>query len=515
MKKIFYLVFLIILCFLFNIEINAEEIDCVYYSFSSESKKTFSISGECPVVVNGIGQKVNLSKTKLEETDGFYLLEGYTLSTGFERKKYDSHFYFAQTNYKLETKDVFGNKKTIDFIFFFYEKGKLELFNSENVTANNRLVWENFLTTDKQQFYPPKKLNVGQKYENNSLGYLSILLDGKTDIVSGLTYNDANIESNFVIYKDKLDSNDHKVLQNENYCGTFDFSAKLYDDGSAVFSKGNKSTSIKTNTLPDYIYVKFDFDEQKYYISYDEKIDEGWHKLYKCDVQSSDESNEDFDMLDGTQFKNLLGALKSPLGVLAPQALKFTLTIDGNKLATLESDIAANDKLCSGNDCSSNALGYTEQGLKSIVQYCNILYEKYPSYKNEQNIQKRMDECSDFYQFYGKLIANGIVQDFSQGCEIFSTQLKEKLVWILNLIKIAGPILALGLGTLDFVKVLANGDADKEMKNAFKRFMIRLGAAALLFIIPLILAFLLDVFLGNKDGYDPDNPFCVYIDWNE
>ncbi len=225
-------------------------------------------------------------------------------------------------------------------------------------------------------------------------------------------------------------------------------------------------------------------------------------------------------ILDGTQFKNLLGSLRPPLETLSKEklgdsfnVLALPLTIDG-KSATLN-DVTANDKLCSGNDCSSNALGYTEQGLKNVVQYCNILYEKYPSYKNEQNIQKRMDECSDFYQFYGELIANGIVEDFSQGCAIFSTKLKEKLVWILDIIKIAGPILALGLGTLDFVKVLANGDADKEMKTAFKRFMTRLGAAALLFIIPLILAFLLDVFLGNKDGYDPDNPFCVYIDWNE
>lgn len=512
MKKIFYLVFSAIFLIICVNIINAEEKECTYYSFSSKSKKTFSFSGECPVVVNGIGQKVDLSKTKLEETDGFYLLEGYTLSTGSGRKPYDdSHFYFAQINYKMEQVKIGVENKIINFIFF-YDRGELKLSNSENVTIANRLVWENFLTDDRKQFYSPIKLKVGLKYENSSLGYMEMVLENDSFRIPGMSTEYVNLESSFAIYKDEID---RKVLQSENYCGQGSFSptfsAKLYDDGSAEFFNDSSGTIINANILPDYIYAKHDSGD-KYLISYDE-ID-GWDKYYKCDVQGSDESNEDFEILDGTKFKELLGALNPPLKILAPQALNYNLIIDGQS-ATLN-DVTPNDNVCNETSCSLDALGFTEKAIKDIRQYCVVLNNRADELDDDPvNFKKRKDECNGFNEFYGKLIANGIVHDLSEGCSILSDDLKNKLVWILDIIKIAGPILALGLGTLDFIKVLANGDADKEMKNAFKRFMIRLGAAALLFIIPLILAFLLDVFLGNQDGYNSDNPFCVEIDWNE
>ena len=225
------------------------------------------------------------------------------------------------------------------------------------------------------------------------------------------------------------------------------------------------------------------------------------------------EEESDNPYIDSKKFKQLLGALKNPLKLLSEQALSYPITIDGSE-SNLNA-IDANDNLCSDDECNNNATYYTEQAVINIRQYCNVLYEKYPSYKKVENIDDRMNECISFNKFYNRLVDEGIIRDLLQGCDILSDALKEKILWILNIIKIAGPLLALGLGTLDFIKVLANGDADKEMKTAFKRFSIRLGAAALLFIIPLILAFLLDMFLGNQDGYNSDNPFCVEIDWDE
>ncbi len=185
--------------------------------------------------------------------------------------------------------------------------------------------------------------------------------------------------------------------------------------------------------------------------------------------------------------------------------------------------ITNNDSYISFDDCTNGTYNddmdllnhYTTNSLKDVRNVCNEVYAAYGLNHNNSQLKSRKEECENFNKFYQKLIEYGIVNDMSEGCSILSDDLKDKLVWVLNIIKIAGPILALGLGTLDFIKVLATGDADKEMKTAFKRFLIRLGAAALLFIIPLILAFLLDIFLGNQDGYDSDNPFCVNIDWNE
>ena len=68
------------------------------------------------------------------------------------------------------------------------------------------------------------------------------------------------------------------------------------------------------------------------------------------------------------------------------------------------------------------------------------------------------------------------------------------LVWasnILRWIKYILPVVVIVFGILDFIKAIS-ADKDDEMKKAQKRFIIRLIAAALVFIIPLILEFVLD-----------------------
>ena len=63
------------------------------------------------------------------------------------------------------------------------------------------------------------------------------------------------------------------------------------------------------------------------------------------------------------------------------------------------------------------------------------------------------------------------------------------------------PVAVIVLGILDFIKAIAT-DKDDEMKKAQKRFIIRLIAAALIFIIPFIIEFVLDKmgFIANGCG---------------
>ena len=207
--------------------------------------------------------------------------------------------------------------------------------------------------------------------------------------------------------------------------------------------------------------------------------------------------------------------MKNPLVIGNKNFSNLKLTINGNENATLN-DVEVNNNLCQGNECLANNEYYIEQGLSNIVEYCNILYENYPNYKTHQdNLRLRMNECISFQNFYQEGVKNNVFADYTDNCGILSEDMRDKLTWILDIIKIAGPILAVGLGTLDFVKVVASGDADKEMKSAFKRFGTRIVAAVLLFLIPVILAFLMDTFLGNQDGYDSNNPFCGMVDWSE
>lgn len=64
---------------------------------------------------------------------------------------------------------------------------------------------------------------------------------------------------------------------------------------------------------------------------------------------------------------------------------------------------------------------------------------------------------------------------------------------ILNYVKIIGPIIVIVLSTIDFVKVVVTGD-DKEMGKAQNKLFMRLILCLLLFFIPTLVSFLLNMF---------------------
>ncbi|MBQ6324037.1 MAG: hypothetical protein IJI22_04295 [Bacilli bacterium] len=69
---------------------------------------------------------------------------------------------------------------------------------------------------------------------------------------------------------------------------------------------------------------------------------------------------------------------------------------------------------------------------------------------------------------------------------------------ILNYIKIIGPILIVVLSSVDFSKVIINGD-EKAMNGALKNLGLRLIFAILLFFIPVIVNFILGIFGLTSD----------------
>lgn len=231
-------------------------------------------------------------------------------------------------------------------------------------------------------------------------------------------------------------------------------------------------------------------------------------------IQTGDEIAESMSIIDGTQYRTLMCRIKSYLTSKGVDISRLPAIDDkGTKL----SDLTDCNNVCASGACRGNEEYLLEQGLKNTLYYCNnVIYTSFNKYLNlgmESEIRDRMEECISFNYFYAEGVRNNIFADYRNDCKILSDELGDKLIDFLDIIKIAGPLLALGLGTLDFVRTVASGDADKEMKNSFKRFSTRLIAAALLFLVPLILAFLMDMFLGNQDGYNSDNPFCSIVDW--
>ena len=77
------------------------------------------------------------------------------------------------------------------------------------------------------------------------------------------------------------------------------------------------------------------------------------------------------------------------------------------------------------------------------------------------------------------------------------------LVKILNYLKLLGPLMVLVLSSLDFAKAILTSD-DESMKKAQSNLITRLLLAAALFVLPVLIEVLLDVF-----GFTPSD-FCIY-----
>lgn len=104
--------------------------------------------------------------------------------------------------------------------------------------------------------------------------------------------------------------------------------------------------------------------------------------------------------------------------------------------------------------------------------------------------------------------------DVADICERNITDVKcgslgQKIVkWIYKIIRMVRyviPILIIILSILDYIKAIGS-DADDEMKKATGKFFKRLIVAAIIFIIPFILEFILKMF--KLPGLSDTNPFC-------
>ncbi len=507
MKKIFYLIFFAILFFSINISINAASGYCEYsLTRFSEGNGIFTFDKSTDVTV-----RFKVDTSKKNKVDVEWISDFETLKKNQQSYQvYDNSGNLV--NYKLGfdannlyNKIISGNEFSCPNLYGLYtaERFYLELYYDSRVDSTASFVQLNFVGSEKPNNMSEEQLinecgigNIDKDYgipENTTITFKKY--NNRNEVCINY-YRGSSICEDYISGADMVISTEIKSTKK-----TFMFES---DDLDKVF---NNSSCVN-------FWIDNSRSSDGVFIVTTQKPDSGQDS--EMTTEDFEEAQQNQQFIDGTRFKDLLGQLKAPLSNLYSEALNFQLTIDGNPNATLN-DITTSDELCKddNNDCSENARYLTERGLKNVREYCNEIYSQYSKYKNDSDMINRMDECNSFDDFYDRLISEGMVEDLADGCGIITAELAEKLNYFLDIIKIAGPLIALGLGTVDFIKVIANGDADKEMKNAFKKFMIRLGAAALLFIIPIIIAFLLDIFMKPNSGYESDNPFCNVIDWDE
>lgn len=155
---------------------------------------------------------------------------------------------------------------------------------------------------------------------------------------------------------------------------------------------------------------------------------------------------------------------------------------------------------CGENDenCKRNNLEIIKPSEDKLKQYCKSIISNQDYYLTDEDEEKKdvndcMKECLDLSKNIYTLRKQAGLDVNGTGACGFSDRL---LAWIYNIIKWIKyiiPSIVIVLGILDFIKAIAS-DKDDEMKKAQGRFIKRLIAAALIFIVPFIIEYILDVF---------------------
>ena len=380
------------------------------------------------------------------------------------------------TEYKqsyLETNKENGNCPTMPFTFsdytysFTVDAGDSSSpnphFEFEKMDFENNITKEDILTCG-----PYRKTILGEKTNLDN-----VIIDfyfKKNKLTNSYSYSYYIENLNGKEYRDEQTLNDPYSSSYTNLI--LYYASSYYHFGISAESYGKYISALDNGSCPNQNDVNLDYSDPR--------------AMYLT-LKKSDKT----DTYD-TTFREYLGGLKNPLSIYAPKALDYTLTVGG--LPTILSSIDANDKFCTSTECASNAGQYTIIAIEKIKRYCSSVYR----YESNNTVKKA--ECTSFTNFLNNLVNDGVLSldDISTGCGFVTGGLSKEINKIFNIIKVAGPLLAVLLGMIDFTKAVASGDADKEMKDASKRFIRRLIAAALLFIVPTLLAFLINIFIGDK-----------------
>lgn len=154
-------------------------------------------------------------------------------------------------------------------------------------------------------------------------------------------------------------------------------------------------------------------------------------------------------------------------------------------------------KKCKDNgSCDTDApLIKFRQEEEKLANFCQAVY----------TVSYYSDSCTQYCTSVDSKISklkyeNGIEQinAGSNDCNI-SDRLASWIMKIIKWIRYIVPILLIALSILDYIKAIA-ADSEDEIKKVSQKFVKRLIVAALIFLIPLILEFLLGIFdISTKD----------------
>ncbi len=150
-------------------------------------------------------------------------------------------------------------------------------------------------------------------------------------------------------------------------------------------------------------------------------------------------------------------------------------------------------------ECKAKQITKLKNAEEDTKEYCSYILQNYDYVEGQKGC---IDSCLKIRETINSLKVEADLYDDLSGSGNNDCGFSQRLgTWIVNIfkwVKYILPVIVIVLGILDFIKAIG-ADKEDEMKKAQKRFIVRLIAAALVFIIPLILEFVL---IKMGFGYD-------------
>lgn len=128
------------------------------------------------------------------------------------------------------------------------------------------------------------------------------------------------------------------------------------------------------------------------------------------------------------------------------------------------------------------------------------------------NYLNRVSKSSKYYDENGNEIKNGELIDIKEdeeisGCsDLFGEELVKKINEVMNIIKIAVPILLIIFGISDFFKATFD-KSEEDMKKSRDKFIKRIIAAIIVFLVPVFVNLVLKIANSVWDDINPDT--CI------
>ena len=237
-------------------------------------------------------------------------------------------------------------------------------------------------------------------------------------------------------------------------------------DGGPYYFLGIFGSSLDAAEIDDEIAEEFDISDSKSWA----KIyhEDGEHKSITCKtVNSTDDLPDDKYEQYCKKYANLIGDVKNAY-----------INYDACKSKGSDKEISK---------CRASAITKINKTSDILKTTCNNIMQNSlisvedSCIKSCLTASKKVSELK--HQYMGET-------DLNSDCSI-----SDRLInWIRNIVKWVKyivPVVVIILGILDFLRAIATNN-DDNMKKAQGRFIKRLIAAALIFVIPFILEFILD-----------------------